>query len=63
MDADRLMGHSLPVSACIDEDAFFIGQDDHGTCLDTSTWDPGANDSSRVWIHLHGIQAQMIVAR
>jgi hypothetical protein len=31
-----------------DEDALFIGQDDHSTCLDTSIWDPGADDSSRV---------------
>jgi hypothetical protein len=36
VDADRLMGHSLPGSACIDEDALFSSQDDHGTCLDTS---------------------------
>jgi hypothetical protein len=48
METDRLMGHLLPGSACIDEDALFISQDDHSTCLDTSIWDPGADDSSRV---------------
>ena len=42
------MEHLLPGLACTDEDALFIGQDDHSTCLDTSTWDPGADDSSRV---------------
>ena len=48
METDRLMGHLLPGSTCIDEDALFIGQDDHSTCLDTSIWDLGADDSSRV---------------
>jgi hypothetical protein len=48
VDVDRVMEHLLPGSTYIDEDALFIGQDDHGTCLDTSTWDPGAYDSSRV---------------
>jgi hypothetical protein len=48
VDVDRLMGHSLPGSTDIDEDALFSSQDDHNTCLDTSTWDPGADDSSRV---------------
>ena len=48
METERLMGHLLPGSACIDEDALFINQDDHSTCLDTSTWDPGVDDSSRV---------------
>jgi hypothetical protein len=33
---------------CIDEDALFSSQDDHSTCLDTSLWDPGAYDSSRM---------------
>jgi hypothetical protein len=48
VDADRLMEHLLPGSACIDEDALFSSQDDHSTCLDTSIWDPGADDSSRL---------------
>jgi hypothetical protein len=48
VDVDELMEHLLPGSACIDEDALFSGQDDHGTCLDTSTWDPGVDDSSRL---------------
>jgi hypothetical protein len=43
-----LRGHLLPRPACSDEDALFISQDDHSTCLDTSIWDPGADDSSRV---------------
>jgi hypothetical protein len=42
------MEHLLPGSACIDEDALFSSQDDHSTCLDTSLWDPGADDSSRL---------------
>jgi hypothetical protein len=48
METDRLMGHLLPGPACIDEDALFISQDDHSTCLDTSIWDPGTDDSSGV---------------
>jgi hypothetical protein len=42
------MEHLFPGSACIHEDALFSIQDDHSTCLDTTTWDPGADDSSRV---------------
>jgi hypothetical protein len=48
VETDRLMGHLLPGLACIDDDALFISQDDHSTSLDTSIWDPGAYDSSRV---------------
>jgi hypothetical protein len=48
VETDRLMEHLLPRSACIDDDALFSIQDDHSTCLDTSIWDPGADDSSRV---------------
>jgi hypothetical protein len=48
VEADRLMEHLLPGSACIDEDALFSSQDDHSMCLDTSIWDPGADDSSRL---------------
>jgi hypothetical protein len=47
-EADRWMEHLLPGSHCIDEDALFSSQDDHSTCLDTSIWDPGADDSSRL---------------
>ena len=46
--ANRLMEHLLPGSACIDEDALFSSQDDHSMCLDTTIWDPGAYDSSRL---------------
>jgi hypothetical protein len=48
VEADRLMEHLLPGSACSDEDALFSRQDDHSACLDTSIWDPGADDSSRL---------------
>jgi hypothetical protein len=48
MEIDSWMGHLLPGPSCSDEDVPFIGQDDHSTCLDTSIWDPGADDSSRV---------------
>jgi hypothetical protein len=46
--ADKLMGHSLPRLACIDEDAHFSSQDDHSTCLDTSIWDLGVDDNNRL---------------
>jgi hypothetical protein len=42
------MEHLLPGSVCIDEDALFSSQDDHSTCLDTSLWDLGTEDSSRL---------------
>jgi len=48
LETNRLMGHLLPGSTCIEKDALFISQDDHSTCLDTYIWDPGADDSSRV---------------
>jgi hypothetical protein len=48
VDGDRLMEHLLLGSTCIDEDAHFRSHDNHNTCLDTSTWDPGADDSSMV---------------
>jgi hypothetical protein len=48
METDRLVEHLLPGSTCSEEDALFIGQDDHNTCLDTSIWDLGADDSSRL---------------
>jgi hypothetical protein len=48
VEADRLMEHLLPRSVCIDEDALFSSQDDHSTCLDTTLWDPGADDSSKL---------------
>jgi hypothetical protein len=47
-EADRWMEHLLPGSDCMDEDALFSSQDDHSTSLDTSIWDPGADDSSRL---------------
>jgi hypothetical protein len=48
VETDSLLGHLLPGSIYSDEDAFFIGRDDHSTCLDTSVWDPGTYDISRV---------------
>jgi hypothetical protein len=48
VETNRLREHLLPGSSCSDEDALLIIRDDHSTCLDTSIWDPGADDSSRV---------------
>jgi hypothetical protein len=48
VEADRWMDHLLPGSDCMEEDALFSSQDDHSTSLDTSIWDPGADDSSRL---------------
>jgi hypothetical protein len=50
-EAYSLMGHLLPGPVNSDEDALLIGRDGHSTCLDTSVWDPGADDSSRVSAH------------
>jgi hypothetical protein len=47
-EADRWMEHLLPGSDCMDEDGLFSSQDDHSTCLDTSIWGPGADNSSRL---------------
>jgi hypothetical protein len=48
VETDSLLEHLLPGSIYSDEDALLIGRDDHSTCLDTSVWDPGADDISRV---------------
>jgi hypothetical protein len=48
IEADRLMEHLCPGSVCIDGDSPFSNQDDHSTCLDTSLWDPSADDSSKL---------------
>jgi hypothetical protein len=48
VETDSLMGYSLPGPVYSDEDALLIGRDDHISCLDTSVWDPGAYDISRV---------------
>jgi hypothetical protein len=48
VETDNLLGHLLPGSIYSDEDALLIGQDDHSMCLDTSVWDLGADDISRV---------------
>jgi hypothetical protein len=42
------MEHLLPGSACSDEGALFSSQDDHNMCLDTTIWDPGVDDSSKL---------------
>jgi hypothetical protein len=47
-EVDRLLEHLLSGLSCSDVDALLVSRDDHSTCLDTSIWDPGANDSSRV---------------
>jgi hypothetical protein len=48
VETNRFKEHLLPGSACMDEDALFSSQDDHSTCLDTSIWDPGVDDSSKL---------------
>jgi hypothetical protein len=48
VESDSLLGHSLPGSIYSDEDTLLIGRNDHSTCLDTSVWEPGADDISRV---------------
>jgi hypothetical protein len=47
-EVDRWMEHLLPRLDCMDEDALFGSQDDDKTCLDTTIWDPGTDDSSRL---------------
>jgi hypothetical protein len=47
-EVDRWMEHLLPGSYCMDEDALFGSQDDDSMCLDTTIWDLGADDSSRL---------------
>jgi hypothetical protein len=44
----NLRGDLLLGLVCSDEDSLLIGRDDHSTCLDTSVWDLGTNDSSKV---------------
>jgi hypothetical protein len=48
VETDILIRYSLPGPVYGDEDALLIGRDDHISCLDTSVWDPGADDISRV---------------
>jgi hypothetical protein len=48
VETDSLLEHLLLGSIYNDEDALLIGRDDHSTCLDTSVWDPGVDDISRV---------------
>jgi hypothetical protein len=48
VETDNLMGYSLLGPVYNDEDALLIGRDDHISCLDTSVWDPSADDISRV---------------
>jgi hypothetical protein len=48
VEINSWMGHLLLGPSCSDEGVPLIGQDDHGTCLDTSLCDPGTDDSSRV---------------
>jgi hypothetical protein len=47
-EVDKWMEHLLPGLDCMDEDALFGSQDDNSTCLDTTIWDPGADDSSKL---------------
>jgi hypothetical protein len=50
-EADRLMEKLLPRLVCIDEDVVFSSQYDHSTCLGTTLWDPGVDDSSKLSAH------------
>ena len=47
-EVEKWMEHLFPGSHCMDEDALFGSQDDDSTCLDTTIWDPGTDDSSRL---------------
>jgi hypothetical protein len=51
MENYSLRGHLLSGTNCSDEDVLLIGQDDHSMCLDTSVWDLGTIDSSRMSAH------------
>jgi hypothetical protein len=48
VETNNLLGHLLLGSIYNYEDALLIGQDDHSMFLDTSVWDPGTDDISRV---------------
>jgi hypothetical protein len=48
VETENLLGHLLPGSIYSDEDALLIGQDDHRKFMETSVWDLGADDISRV---------------
>jgi hypothetical protein len=48
VDTNRSMGCLLPGLVYSDDDAFLVGCNDHITCMDTSVWDSGAEDISRV---------------
>jgi hypothetical protein len=48
VETDSLLGHLLPGLIYSDEDALLIGWNDQSTCLDTSVWDQGADDISRM---------------
>ena len=47
-ETDRLMGYLLLRSLYSDEDVSLVCRDDRITCMDTSVWDPGEDDISRV---------------
>jgi hypothetical protein len=51
VETDSLMGYSLPGSVYSDEDALLIGRDDHISYLDTSVWNLGVYEISRVSAH------------
>jgi hypothetical protein len=48
VETGNLIGYSLLGPVHSDEGALCMGRDDHISCLDTSVWDPGADDISRV---------------
>jgi len=47
-ETDMSVGYLLLGPIYSDEDHFLVGRDDHITCVETSIWDPGSDDISRV---------------
>jgi hypothetical protein len=48
VETDISMGHLLQGPTYSDRDAFLVCRDGHITNMDTSVWDPGTYDISRV---------------
>jgi hypothetical protein len=48
VETDMSMGYLLLGPVYNDKDAFLVCRDGHITSMDTSVWDPGANDISRL---------------
>jgi hypothetical protein len=48
VETDMSMGYLLPGPIYSDGDAFLVCRDSHITCMDTSVWDPSADDIGRM---------------